>query len=379
MIIPEAYREAHIKGFKHYLATGQGPVLNKRVELPAVHRDGHQLPIEMTIRTIKLGDSVTANAFLHDITERKQADNRLITQHAATTMLAESGSTSEIISKILKSVCEISEWDIGEFWKVDKRYNVLRCAEIWHLPSLKITDFIAESKQLVLSPGSGLLGKVWASGNPLWVTDIIKDDNSRRIKIIEAMGLHGNFVFPVKISNKTVGVISFFSRDPKPPDENLLNIISDISTQIAEFIDRKELKAKLHLKEERLSVIFNSSSEAMCFCTLDGFLVDVNYNYENLTGYSKEELLAGKKFQDLTPPEYYEFEAKMIENVIKTGDPAQFKTEYIRKNGSLVSILLTVSLLKGADGKPVGLGVVIKDMSSVNQPELKWPPLKKAI
>ena len=148
--------------------------------------------------------------------------------------------------------------------------------------------------------------------------------------------------------------------------------------QIGEFIDRIELKEKLHLREERLSAIFSSSSEAICFCTLDGVLVDANDSYTKLTGYSKEELLNRKKIQDLTPPEYYEFETKMTEKMIKTGEPAQFKKEYIRKNGSLVSVLLTVSLLKGVDGKPVGLGAIIKDMSSVNQPELKWPPLNKA-
>jgi PAS domain S-box-containing protein len=40
-IIPPQYREAHHQGLQHFLATGEGPVLNKRIEITALHRDDH--------------------------------------------------------------------------------------------------------------------------------------------------------------------------------------------------------------------------------------------------------------------------------------------------------------------------------------------------
>jgi PAS domain S-box-containing protein len=76
-VIPPQYREAHQRGLQHFLATGEGPVLNQRLEFSALRRDGKEFPIEVTITPVPEGDSYIFNAFLHDITERKQAEEEL--------------------------------------------------------------------------------------------------------------------------------------------------------------------------------------------------------------------------------------------------------------------------------------------------------------
>jgi PAS domain S-box-containing protein len=82
-VIPERYREAHRMGFERYLATGEGPVLNDRIELEALHREGHEFPVELTISPLHVGESTTFIAFVHDITERKKADEALRESEAA--------------------------------------------------------------------------------------------------------------------------------------------------------------------------------------------------------------------------------------------------------------------------------------------------------
>ena len=79
-IIPYQYREAHKKGFKHYLQTGEGPVLNKVIEITAMHRSGKEFPIELAIVPIKKGGDEFFCAFIRDITLRKKADEKL--QHS---------------------------------------------------------------------------------------------------------------------------------------------------------------------------------------------------------------------------------------------------------------------------------------------------------
>ena len=54
-------------------------MLNKRIELQALHRQGKQFPVEMTISPLRLGQGYRFNAFVHDITERKQAEDKLKT------------------------------------------------------------------------------------------------------------------------------------------------------------------------------------------------------------------------------------------------------------------------------------------------------------
>jgi PAS domain S-box-containing protein len=77
-IIPLRHREEHVRGLRHFLATGEGPLLNRRIEVNALRRDGNEFPAEMTISPILIGTEWVFSAFLHDITERKRAEKALL-------------------------------------------------------------------------------------------------------------------------------------------------------------------------------------------------------------------------------------------------------------------------------------------------------------
>jgi diguanylate cyclase (GGDEF)-like protein/PAS domain S-box-containing protein len=76
-IIPDRFHEAHLHGITRFLATGEGPVLNRSVELVACHRDGHEIPIELTVWPLQVGEETRFNAFIRDIGERKRAEEAL--------------------------------------------------------------------------------------------------------------------------------------------------------------------------------------------------------------------------------------------------------------------------------------------------------------
>ena len=77
-IIPPAFREAHLKGMKRFLATGEAPVVNRRLELRGLHRNGHEFPIEITITLpMKRDDGYFFGAFLRDISDRRAQDEAL--------------------------------------------------------------------------------------------------------------------------------------------------------------------------------------------------------------------------------------------------------------------------------------------------------------
>ncbi len=76
LIIPHQFRDAHERGLAHYLTTGEGPVMDRHIEIDALHRDGHELPVELSItRTEQFGEPVFLG-FLRDITERRDAARR---------------------------------------------------------------------------------------------------------------------------------------------------------------------------------------------------------------------------------------------------------------------------------------------------------------
>jgi len=82
-IIPSRYREAHDQGMKRFLLTGEGPMLNSRIEITGLHRDGHEFPVELSIAPIKTAKGYEFGAFIRDITERKQHERELCIAAAA--------------------------------------------------------------------------------------------------------------------------------------------------------------------------------------------------------------------------------------------------------------------------------------------------------
>lgn len=76
-IIPERYRESHERGLRHFAHTGQSTILGTRVEISALHRDGHEFPIELTVSHLRWGATDFFTAFIRDITERKRTEQAL--------------------------------------------------------------------------------------------------------------------------------------------------------------------------------------------------------------------------------------------------------------------------------------------------------------
>lgn len=90
-IVPKEHHAAHRRGILHFHATGEGPVLNRQVELNACCKDGSALPVELTVIPIRLDDEVLFAAFLRDISERKQREDEL----RAAKLQAEEGSKAK--------------------------------------------------------------------------------------------------------------------------------------------------------------------------------------------------------------------------------------------------------------------------------------------
>src|SRR5437899_9013381 len=159
--------------------------------------------------------------------------------------------------------------------------------------------------------------------------------------------------FPVEIS-----------LSPLETEEGIL-----VSSAIRDMTERKRSEDEYRKIQEHFRGIYQCSKDAMTYMALDGRLLDVNDAFLALTGYSREELLDGEKYQHITPVEYSDREAYTIEQILKTGDPAEYEKEYVRKGGSRVPVLLTTFVVRGANGGPAGLAAIIKDITERKRAE----------
>ncbi|MEH1869618.1 MAG: GAF domain-containing protein [Nostoc sp.] len=186
-----------------------------------------------------------------DITDSKRVQQHLTAQYAATCVLAESTTINEANPRILQGICESLGWDLGEIWMVDQQANVLRFLSIWHKASLEVQEFEALKRQTTFIEGIGLPGRVWASSEAVWLTDVVTDLNFPYFKIAAQVGLHAAFGFPIRTGNKILGVITCFNCEIKPADQDLVNTMNSIGEQVGQFIQRKRAEEELQRQNLR--------------------------------------------------------------------------------------------------------------------------------
>ncbi|MBI3851826.1 MAG: PAS domain S-box protein [Verrucomicrobia bacterium] len=214
-------------------------------------QDGSSFPVEYASFPIFDDGKITGTVVsFADITERKRAEQRLATHHAVTRILAESPTLAEAANKILHTICQNLQWDLGGLWAVDRPAKVLRCVELWHPPSTEFEEFVALTRKTVLAPGECLPGRVWAGGRSAWISDITKETNFPRRFVAERLNLRGAIGFPIRRRDEVIGVIDLFSGQTREPDAEILAMFATIGSQIGQFIERKEVEDKFRQSQK---------------------------------------------------------------------------------------------------------------------------------
>jgi PAS domain S-box-containing protein len=106
---------------------------------------------------------------------------------------------------------------------------------------------------MTFMPGIGLPGRVWSSREPAYIPDVVQDSNFPRARIAVSEGLHAAFAFPILLGSEVVGVMDFFSQEIRQPDQDLLDMMATIGSQIGQFLERKRAEEELRRSEAYLA------------------------------------------------------------------------------------------------------------------------------
>ena len=221
------------------------------------------IPIIATAAPIYGADGAIeyAIAAFSDTTEQKRTERRLGVQYSVASILAGAHSLAEAAPGFLRAISEATGWEVGGLWLVDPEANVITNVHLWHKPSLQIAEFGRMTRSARFAPGIGLPGRVWESGRPVWLPDVVMDPNFPRAPIAMKEGLHGACAFPIYLDTGVTGVIEFFSREIRDPDEDLLRMMAALGSQIGQFIARKRTEIELHAAKEVAERAAKSKSE----------------------------------------------------------------------------------------------------------------------
>jgi GAF domain-containing protein len=171
------------------------------------------------------------------VIEQRIAERRYKAQYAVTKVLADSPSLADAAPRILQAICQSLDWDVGMLWTLDQSTH-LRCMDVWQRSNIA-PDFETLSRVMTFSRGVGLPGRVWQTGEPSWIPDVVQDGNFPRIRAALQERLQSAFAFPIQWDGIVLGILEFFSREIRKPDEGLLQMFSAIGSQIGQFTERK--------------------------------------------------------------------------------------------------------------------------------------------
>ncbi len=250
LIVPPRVREQHRRGLAHYLKTGEGPVIGKRIEIAGVRKDGSEILVELAITALKIDSSPIFTAYLRDITERVRNDRRRLAQYTVASLLAGSWTLEEASSPILQTIASIGDWDLSALWIYDEAIGRLRCRAYWHAGAPQFEKFGQLSSAFQFRMGEGLPGRVWESNEPAWIHDVTVDKNFPRAPAAREAGLHGGFAFPLFAGRAINGVVELFSEHVADPDPDLLQLVTALGSQIGFFIERRRIEKELELAKE---------------------------------------------------------------------------------------------------------------------------------
>ena len=207
-------------------------------------KDGTVFPVEIRAGRFEQEGRHRHLSLVHDITERKRAEQRLIAQHTRHTDFG--GGSDSRRSHAEDPAGRVRVPGMGPGRAVAHRPRGGR-------PTLRadVAQSIRRGPAIRgrqpgehVPAGIGLPGRVWASRAPACIPDVVHDPIFLRARIAAREGLHAAFGFPILLGGEVLGVIEFFSHEIRQPDQDLLNMMATLGSQIGQFIERKRAEER---------------------------------------------------------------------------------------------------------------------------------------
>ncbi len=249
VLVPERLRGSHGAGFSRFRRTGVGELVGSTTQVPALHADGREVPIDLTLSRLDPvagtePDDAVVVAVLRDasttiLLERQlQVSRYLAATLRVTAALAEAPDADVAFERLLATLCADLDWDAAGLWEADDGTGRLRQVSTWTAPGRDVGALHGGVLGGSFARGEGLPGLAWSSRAPVVVEDLCRDPRFHRGAEARADGIRTGVAFPVLRGGTVVAVCELFAQQARPVPAELLDVLAHAGRQIGQFLGR---------------------------------------------------------------------------------------------------------------------------------------------
>jgi PAS domain S-box-containing protein len=255
LIAPLRHRATYLAGLRR-LATGDpGRLLERRLQLTAMHRDGHELPVETTLTLTGDGPDQIVHALAHDVSAALRGSKFTMVEAAVSRGLAEAPTSRNAASRVVEALGVRMGWPVSELWLIDEPRQVLTCAARHNRAGRDLAYFAVGE----LETGIGLPGTVVQTGRVRWIPDLSADTTSPRSRAAARTGLRVAVGVPIRTGPRVLGALCVYGDRAEKPDDTLISLLSGLAAHVGQYLERRraeELAIDLaRTKDEFLSMV----------------------------------------------------------------------------------------------------------------------------
>lgn len=315
-----------------------------------------------------------------DITQRVRTERRLAVSYRVSRILSEAEHIFEATPLLLEAICRSLNWSLGALWRVDRMADELRCLDVWHDNSGEFTEFEDTTRWMTFKIGIGVPGRVWEARTTRWIEDVHVDTNFPRHAAADRAAFHSALGFPILLRGEVLGAMEFFSPEIREPDEDLIELMTSIGSQVGQFMERKQAEEDRRMTEARKTAIVESALD--CVITMDhlGYISEFNPAAEEAFGYKHSDAVGQELASLIIPPHLRDGHRKGLLRYLETGDGPvvgqRIEITAVRADGTEFPIELAVSRVD-IPGPPVFTGY-IRDITQRKESEAERVRLLKA-
>jgi PAS domain S-box-containing protein len=240
-------------------------------------------------------------------TREQEAIQAMGAQLAVTRVLAEARDLAAAAAPLVEAICNVVGWNCGAVWRLDRRdQDRMYCVDTWTRDSGP-ASFAAHSRTCTFRRGTGLPGRVWESGQLVWIEDVTMDGNFPRAAAAAEVGLRAAFALPILVTGadghpEVTGVIEAFGQQSRPADPRIVGALVSLGSQVGQFLERRQSEAALRESEERTRLIIDSALDAVVTMDMGGVIREWNAQAERTFGWTKAEAI-GRDLGEVLVPE----------------------------------------------------------------------------